>query len=144
MVAATYGFVSAFGQNIALIPTLTTGMKWFPHKKGIAMGCVVGGFGGGALVFNYIQTAILNPDNVSPASSGPDKGYFTDPDLLGRVPNLLLILAAIYLCLGMIACFLITQPPEDWLRQNSDDDTGNLSDDYVTPLGIQDLVNCYL
>ena len=35
MVAATYGFVSAFGQNIALIPTLTTGMKWFPNRKGI-------------------------------------------------------------------------------------------------------------
>ena len=33
MVAATYGFVSAFGQNIALIPTLTTGMKWFPRNK---------------------------------------------------------------------------------------------------------------
>ena len=33
MVAATYGFVSAFGQNIALIPTLTTGMKWFPNNK---------------------------------------------------------------------------------------------------------------
>ena len=127
--------MSAFGQNIALIPTLTTGMKWFPHKKGVAMGCVVGGFGGGALVFNYIQTAILNPDNVSPASSGPDEGYFTDPDLLGRVPNLLLILSAIYLTLGMIACFLITQPPEDWLQQNSDEDSGNLSDDYVTPLG---------
>ncbi len=27
MVAATYGFVSAFGQNIALIPTLTTGTQ---------------------------------------------------------------------------------------------------------------------
>ena len=37
------------------------------------MGCVVGGFGGGSLVFNYIQTAILNPDNVSPAASGPDE-----------------------------------------------------------------------
>ena len=38
MVAATYGFVSAFGQNIALIPTLTTGMKWFPkHKVGRAV-----------------------------------------------------------------------------------------------------------
>ena len=34
MVAATYGFVSAFGQNIALIPTLTTAMKWFPNRKG--------------------------------------------------------------------------------------------------------------
>ena len=31
-----------------------------------------------------IQTAILNPNNVSPAESGPHKGYFTDPDLLSR------------------------------------------------------------
>ena len=41
------------------------------------MGCVVGGFGGGSLVFNYIQTAILNPDNVSPAASGPDEVRIT-------------------------------------------------------------------
>ena len=135
MVAATYGFVSAFGQNIALIPTLTTGMRWFPHKKGIAMGCVVGGFGGGALVFNYIQTAILNPNNVSPANSGPDEGYFTDEDLLGRVPNLLLILAGIYLGLGLLACLLITQPPDSWLAKFSDEKSGDLQSDYVTPLG---------
>lgn len=135
MVAATYGFVSAFGQNIALIPTLTTGMKWFPKNKGIAMGCVVGGFGGGAFVFNNIQTAILNPDNVVPANSGPDAGYFTDPDLLSRVPNLLLILGAIYFTLGMIACLLITQPPDDWLDQNTDEGDADvkLSEDYVTP-----------
>ena len=49
------------------------------------MGCVVGGFGGGALVFNYIQTAILNPENVSPDASGPDEGYFTNEDLLNRL-----------------------------------------------------------
>ena len=118
MVAATFGFVSAFGQNIALIPTLTTGMKWFPHRKGLAMGCVVGGFGGGSLVFNYIITAIINPDNISPAASGNDEGYFTDPDLLDRVPRLLIILASIYLGLGLLACLLITQPPEDWLSQS--------------------------
>ena len=63
MVAATYGFVSAFGQNIALIPTLTTAMKWFPNRKGMAMGIVVGGFGGGAMVFNQIQTALVNLEN---------------------------------------------------------------------------------
>ena len=63
MVAATYGFISAFGQNIALIPTLTTAMKWFPNRKGTAMGIVVGGFGGGAMVFNQIQTAIVNFEN---------------------------------------------------------------------------------
>ena len=65
MVAATYGFVSAFGQNIALIPTLTTAMKWFPNRKGTAMGVVVGGFGGGAMVFNQVQTAIVNFENYN-------------------------------------------------------------------------------
>ena len=136
MVAATYGFVSAVGQNIALIPTLTTGMKWFPRTKGLAMGCVVGGFGGGSLVFNYIITAIINPENISPAVSGPDEGYFTDPDLLARVPGLLLILSGIYLGLGLVACLLITQPPEDWLSQFKDESTGNLDSEYVTPLGM--------
>ena len=136
MVAATYGFVSAVGQNIALIPTLTTGMKWFPRTKGLAMGCVVGGFGGGSLVFNYIITAIINPENISPAVSGPAEGYFTDPDLLARVPGLLLILSGIYLGLGLVACLLITQPPEDWLSQFKDESTGNLDSEYVTPLGM--------
>ena len=74
MVAATYGFVSAFGQNIALIPTLTTAMKWFPNRKGTAMGFVVGGFGGGAMVFNQIQTAIVNYENYK--VSKPQCGNF--------------------------------------------------------------------
>ena len=36
------------------------------------MGIIVGGFGGGAMVFNQVQTKILNPDNV-PVTLG---GYF--------------------------------------------------------------------
>ena len=31
---------------------------------GTVMGIIVGGFGGGAMVFNQVQTKILNPDNV--------------------------------------------------------------------------------
>ena len=133
MVATTFGFVSAIGQNIALIPTLTTGMKWFPHRKGLAMGCVVGGFGGGSLVFNFIITAIINPDNISPAATGKDKGYFTDSDLLGRVPSLLMSLASIYLGLGLLACLLVTQPPADWLSrpQFKDNSANNLDNRYV-------------
>jgi hypothetical protein len=44
--------------------------------------------------------------------------YFTDPDLLGRVPNLLLILGGIYLGMGMLACLLISQPPDDWVLRH--------------------------
>ena len=37
--------------NILLYPIISV------YMQGIAMGCVVGGFGGGALVFNFIQVA---------------------------------------------------------------------------------------
>ena len=93
-VALTYGFISALGQGIALIPTMTIGMRWFPQHKGLAMGVVVGGFGGGAFIFNQIQTAILNPGNLSTEGE-----YFEDPALLARVPGLLLTLAGLYLSL---------------------------------------------
>merc|ERR1712079_735448 len=104
-VAVTYGFVSALGQGIALIPTMTIGMRWFPNNKGMAMGIVVGGFGGGAFIFNQIQPAIQNPDNLS-----TDGEYFTNPELLARVPTLMLILGALYFSLQVFACLLVTEP----------------------------------
>lgn len=104
-VAFTYGFVSALGQGIALIPTMTIGMRWFPNNKGMAMGIVVGGFGGGAFVFNQIQTAILNPDNLSPQGE-----FFTNIDLLEKVPNLMIILGGLYFSIQLFACFLVTEP----------------------------------
>jgi len=104
-VAITYGFISALGQGIALIPTMTIGMRWFPDNKGTAMGIVVGGFGGGAFIFNQIQTAILNPDNIS-----TDGEYFTNPELLARVPTLMLILGALYFSIQVFACLLVTEP----------------------------------
>jgi hypothetical protein len=107
-VAFTYGFVSALGQGIAIIPTMTIGMRWFPNHKGMAMGVVVGGFGGGAFIFNQIQTVILNPENLNPKGE-----YFTNAELLSRVPNLMLILAAIYLSIQLTACCLVTEPVLD-------------------------------
>ena len=70
-------------------------------QQGLAMGVVVGGFGGGAFIFNQIQvqpfskhtkkhdlflpsillmlqTAFLNPDNIS-----TDGDFFEDDQLLG-------------------------------------------------------------
>ena len=87
-----YYIVSALGQGIALIPTMTIGMRWFPNNKGMAMGIVVGGFGGGAFIFNQIQTAILNPNNITPSLNTPSGLYFVDKQLLDKVPSLMLIL----------------------------------------------------
>ena len=48
-------------------------MGWFPNHKGKSVGVTVGGFGLGALVFNYITTAVINPNNVSPIRLTPNR-----------------------------------------------------------------------
>ena len=45
------------------------------------------------------------------------KGYFVDPDVLDRVPNLLLILGGIYAFMGLLSVFLIRQPTDDWVSK---------------------------
>lgn len=37
--------------------------QWLPDKEGLVNGCVVAGFGGGAFIFDQIQTAYINPHN---------------------------------------------------------------------------------
>ena len=49
------------------------------------------------------------------ATSGPHKGYFTEDQVLDRVPALLLILASLYFVMGITGALLIIQPPGDWL-----------------------------
>jgi hypothetical protein len=50
---------------------------------------------------------------------GPNAGYFTEEIVLNRVPGLLLLLAGVYLVLGLFGSLMICQPPEDWIRRKS-------------------------
>merc|ERR1719500_2352092 len=97
LVALTYGVTQAFGEVIALIPPMTIAMSWFPEKRALVTGIVVGGFGGGSFIWNQIQTAIINPNNVPAVDTGDGEDkYFEDEEVLNKVPTVLLILAAMY------------------------------------------------
>lgn len=39
-------------------------MKWLPHHRGLANGLIVFGFGFGSLIFNFVETFIINPHNI--------------------------------------------------------------------------------
>lgn len=69
------------------------------------IGLTVGGFGLGALIFNQVQTFYLNPRNLTPKDDGGD--YFTNEDILDRLPSLFLVLAGIYITLQTIGSLLI-------------------------------------
>lgn len=50
-------------------------MQWFPKSRATAAGFILAGFGGGALVFNQVQTRYINPNNLAPDSDARE--YFT-------------------------------------------------------------------
>ena len=103
----TYGLVFGLGVGIAYVGPLSCAMRWVPKWKGVAGGLVVAGFGLGALIFDQVQSYYINPDNLKPESNG----YFTDKDLLDRVPFIFLVLGGTYAVMQFVGSMLIVNPP---------------------------------
>lgn len=57
---AGYGALAGFGVGLAYTPPIQTLINWFPDKKGLASGLVLGGFGGGAIVFAPLVSALAH------------------------------------------------------------------------------------
>ena len=92
--------------------------SWFPaNRRGFVGSFVLCGYGFGSLIWVPFQTSFVNPDNVLAVSEPDCDGnltlcdrYFTDPDLLDRIPWMFLLSGAIYAVMGLIAFFLISEP----------------------------------
>ena len=79
-----------------MIP-LVCGWDYFPERRGLVTGVVVGAYGIGSAIFNQIARAIVNPGNVLPTikSKDPDLKFFT-PDIANHVPMMFRILVIIW------------------------------------------------
>ncbi len=51
-VFAGIGLMSGAGIGFGYVSALTSGMRWFPHHRGLATGCSVAGFGSGAVLLS--------------------------------------------------------------------------------------------
>lgn len=95
-----YGVIGGMGLGIGYISPVSTLIKWFPDRPGLATGLAIMGFGGGALVAAPLTQRLLG-------------AYATDPvDAL--VPTLL-TLAAIYGVLMLAGAAVIRVPAAGWL-----------------------------
>jgi MFS family permease len=59
LVLLGYGLLGGIGWGIGFISPVSTLIKWFPDKPGMATGLAVMGFGGGALIASPWSTAML-------------------------------------------------------------------------------------
>jgi MFS family permease len=104
-----YGVIGGIGLGIGYISPVSTLIKWFPDRPGLATGMAIMGFGGGALVASPLSRQLM---------SWYDPTY--DPAVAGTTPNgdavaaLFFTLAALYLVFMMFGAFIVRVPADDW------------------------------
>jgi len=94
-----YGFIGGMGLGIGYIAPVSTLIKWFPDRPGLATGLAIMGFGGGAMVASPLTATLL-------------KSYgATEVD--GIVPTML-TLAAIYAVIMTLGAVVVRVPAAGW------------------------------
>lgn len=98
LVLLGYGFIGGIGWGIGYISPVSTLIKWFPDKPGMATGLAIMGFGGGALIASPWSTAML--DMFGTDSSGIAKTFLVHG-----------VAYAVFMSLGWL---LVRVPRPDW------------------------------
>jgi MFS family permease len=110
-----YGVVGGIGLGIGYISPVSTLIKWFPDRPGLATGLAIMGFGGGALIASPLSSTLLETYASNPVNA--------------IVPSFL-TLGAIYLVSMMIGAFVVRLPAEGWQPEGwtppTEEETGDL------------------
>jgi len=96
-----YGFIGGIGLGIGYISPVSTLIKWFPDRPGLATGLAIMGFGGGALIASPLSARLLETYG----------GNAESPD--GIVASFL-TLAAVYAVAMTLGAFTARVPAKDW------------------------------
>jgi MFS family permease len=107
-----YGFVGGIGLGIGYISPVSTLIKWFPDRPGLATGMAIMGFGGGALIASPLSTALLRRYDPAFAETSIASG--------DAVAKLFLTLAAVYVVYMMFGAFTIRVPADGWKPEGFD------------------------
>jgi MFS family permease len=94
-----YGVIGGIGLGIGYISPVSTLIKWFPDRPGMATGMAIMGFGGGALIGAPLASNLMS--------------YFrTDHDL--GVEKTFLVMGAVYFVAMMFGVFTVRVPQAGW------------------------------
>ena len=87
------GVIGGIGCGLGYISPVSTLVKWFPDRRGMATGMAIMGFGGGAFLAGYLNVFFM--------------------DRIG-VANTVMTLGATYLAIMLIGSRLLERPPAGW------------------------------
>jgi MFS family permease len=94
-----YGVIGGIGLGVGYISPVSTLIKWFPDRPGMATGMAIMGFGGGALIGAPLARNLMD--------------YFRSEHNLG-VEQTFLVMGAIYFAAMMFGVFTVRIPQQGW------------------------------
>lgn len=89
-----YGVIGGIGLGVGYITPVSTLVKWFPDRRGLATGMAIMGFGFAAMVFGPIMGKLF---------------------MLMDIWKVYIVLGSVYFCLIFGSSLYIAPPPEGWL-----------------------------
>ncbi|MDX6292972.1 MAG: hypothetical protein QOH50_2047 [Kribbellaceae bacterium] len=104
-----YGVIGGIGLGIGYISPVSTLIKWFPDRPGLATGLAIMGFGGGALVASPLSRQLL-----SLYDAGYDPGNSASVASGGALVALFITLGLGYFVVMMFGVVNIRVPAPDW------------------------------
>ncbi|WP_347405347.1 OFA family MFS transporter [Asanoa sp. WMMD1127] len=110
-----YGAIGGIGLGIGYISPVSTLIKWFPDRPGLATGLAIMGFGGGALIAGPASRQLL-----SFYDSGYDPNVATSVASGGALVALFLTLGIAYFLIMMFGVFNVRVPAEGWRPEGFD------------------------
>jgi MFS family permease len=93
------GVIGGVGLGLGYISPVSTLVKWFPDRRGMATGMAIMGFGGGAMIGAPLANLLMN--------------YFKTPTSVG-VWETFVTMGVIYFVFMMIGAFRYRIPPAGW------------------------------
>jgi MFS family permease len=93
------GVIGGVGLGLGYISPVSTLIKWFPDRRGMATGMAIMGFGGGAMIGSPLANLLMN--------------YFKTPTSVG-VWETFVTMAVVYFAFMMIGAFAYRVTPTGW------------------------------
>ena len=94
-----YGVIGGIALGIGYISPVSTLIKWFPDRPGMATGMAIMGFGGGAFIASPLSVWLMSK--------------FSSPTHVG-VAETFIVLGAVYFFFMVVGAFIVRLPPPGW------------------------------
>jgi MFS family permease len=105
-----YGVFGGIGLGLGYISPVSTLIKWFPDRPGMATGLAIMGFGGGAMIGSPLAVALMV--------------HFKTASSMGVAPTFI-AMGALYFVFMMFGVFTVRLPPPNWRPEAGSAEAGS-------------------